>query len=123
MIISEDDTTIKHAKDAGSPRTQAEPAGNYILESESAPPPYEAPYEVPSAPLLQQDIHAMDSPDASRFRTRAARRRRFLRFLLVAVVLVVAFTLVHSYLRARHGGRKLHAVHHMGHKRRRPNDD
>ncbi|KAJ7503108.1 hypothetical protein B0H11DRAFT_2274499 [Mycena galericulata] len=72
-------------------------------ESEPGPPPYEEIYEDPSAstsaagPLLQPNSHALEDPDKTQPRSHVTRRRRFLRFFLVAVVLVVAFSLVRSF--------------------------
>ncbi|KAJ7125270.1 hypothetical protein C8R44DRAFT_852077 [Mycena epipterygia] len=85
MIIDLDRTTLK-----GS-----------LTPFQSDLEPLPPPYEPPSAALLQHDYNVLYGPDAPQFRTNATRRRRFIRFFFVAVVLVVVFastaTLVRSY--------------------------
>ncbi|KAJ7496754.1 hypothetical protein FB451DRAFT_1208690 [Mycena latifolia] len=98
MIILEEDEGHKPGKAGAQPAQSTS-----TLESEPAPPPYE--YEPPAINLSQQDSEAL--ADAAQFqhtRATSTRRRRFMRFLLVAVTLVVAFTLIRSFAHASRGG-------------------
>ncbi|KAJ6590021.1 hypothetical protein DFH09DRAFT_1274289 [Mycena vulgaris] len=100
MIILEDDNT-SGGPNSGKIGVQSTQPNSTL---EPAPPPYEFNYEPPSAALLQLDSEALDEAAPSRTRATSTRRRRFTRFLLVAVVLVVAFTLIRSYSKAPRGG-------------------
>ncbi|KAJ7647799.1 hypothetical protein FB45DRAFT_1052217 [Roridomyces roridus] len=71
---------------------------------EPAPPPYD---ELPPQPDLQNSEQSLEAGRVSkgqedpraRQETSHGRKRRFLRFLLAAIVLVAAFTLLRSYSR------------------------
>ncbi|KAJ7032713.1 hypothetical protein C8F04DRAFT_1235125 [Mycena alexandri] len=106
-------------------------AGNDTLfsnsEEEPAPPPYEASYE------SYESSHELVSPPSAVHKATDSitsiislhtRKRRFIRFLLVAVVLVLAFGLLRSYLKGPRGrGSHGHHSHHpKGSERRRGHD-